>query len=245
VDVRLGITRFDSLESKTNHKSEAETVGTSADRDVWSTTRTEALSDAVFAIVMTLLVLELKVPALPRNAPTAEVWRGFKELGPVFFSYFVTFTLAGVFWFWHHRAFHELTHVDGPLFALNLAFLSFVSLLPFSTAMLGSFRLGHPVSLVCYFGNLLALTLALSAFWLYATRSGLLAPTRDPVSRRRISLVLGAQVVGCVAALVTIALNANQAMNVYVVVVGLGNVIVRRATQSTRGPEPIRASGRT
>src|SRR5690242_11054474 len=110
-----------------------------AERDLWNTHRVEALADGVFAIVMTLLVLELKVPALPRDASAAEVWRGVVELGPIFFSYFVTFTLAGTFWFWHHRAFDEIAHVDGPLFALNLAFLSFVSLLPFSTAMFGAF----------------------------------------------------------------------------------------------------------
>src|SRR5262245_21164349 len=96
------------------------------DRALWSTTRAEALSDGVFAIVMTLLVLELKVPQLPRDAPAADVWHGFLELGPVFFSYFVTFMLAGAFWFKHHQAFHEMTHINGPLFALNLGFLSFV-----------------------------------------------------------------------------------------------------------------------
>jgi uncharacterized membrane protein len=58
--------------------------------------------------------------------------------------------------------------------ALNLAFLSFVSLLPFSTAMLGAYKLRQPVSLACYFGNLLALALALTAFWFYAGSSGML-----------------------------------------------------------------------
>lgn len=219
-----------------NQRLEAGAVDTLVDRAVWRTTRIEALSDGVFAIVMTLLVLELKVPELPRDAPAAEVWRGFRELGPIFFSYFLTFTLAGAFWFWHHRAFHELTRVDGPLFALNLAFLAFVALLPFSTAMLGAFRLRQPVSLACYFGNLLALAVALTAFWFYARRAGVLKPTRDPASRRRFTFILVAHVTASVTALVTIAVEPSQAMNVYATVLVLGNVVIRRATRSTARP---------
>lgn len=208
--------------------SEAKTLETAADRELWSTTRVEALSDGVFAIVMTLLVLELKVPELPREASADELWHAFRELGPTFFSYFVTFTLAGVFWFWHHRAFHELTHVNGPLFALNVAFLSFVSLLPFSTAMLGAFKLRQPVSLACYFGNLLAMALILSALWQYAQRSGLLEPTSDPVRRRRFTFTVLTQVVACVAALITVAVNTAIAMNVYAFVLLAFNVVAQR-----------------
>jgi uncharacterized membrane protein len=210
----------------------AGTVKAQVDRVLWSTTRIEDLSDGVFAIVMTLLVLELKVPQLPRDAPAAEVWHGFMELGPIFFSYFVTFTLAGVFWFWHHRAFHEVTRVDGPLFALNLAFLSFVSLLPFSTAMLGAFRLRNPVSLACYFGNLLALPVALMALWLYARRANLLMPVGDPVARLRFVLILVTHMTASSAALITIAVNPGLTMNVYAAMLMVGMVLMRRGTRS-------------
>jgi len=219
---------------------EITTPDMSVARTLWSKARIEALSDGVFAIVMTLLVLELKVPHLPRDASAAEVLHGFQELGPIFFSYFVTFTLAGAFWFWHHHAFHELTHVNGPLFALNLAFLSFVSLLPFSTAMLGAFKLGQPVSLACYFGNLLGLALSLSVFWQYAQRSGLLRPPRDPVARRRFTLILGAQTLACIAALTAVALNPRVAMNVYVVVLMVSNITARRVTRSPSGARALR-----
>jgi TMEM175 potassium channel family protein len=213
---------------------DAAAVDRPLDRTVWSTARTETLSDGVFAIVMTLLVLELKVPELPRDAPAADVWHGFKELGPIFFSYFTTFTLAGVFWFWHHRAFHELRHVEGPLFALNLVFLAFVSLLPFSTAMLGAFNLRQPVSLACYFGNLLGLALALMAFWLYARRSGALKPARDPAARRRFVLILVAHIMASGAALITIAIQPSLTMNIYVAVLMVGNVVTQRATRSMK-----------
>jgi uncharacterized membrane protein len=210
-----------------------EAVGAEASTDhagdhLWTSNRVEALSDGVFAIVMTLLVLELKVPALPRDASAAEVWHGFEEIGPVFFSYFVTFAISGTFWFWHHQVFHQLRHVTGVLFALNLAFLSFVSLLPFSTAMLGAFKLRQPVSLACYFGNLCAMALILSVLWQYAQRSGLLAPARDPKARRRFTLILASQTFACIAALIAVAVKPGLAMNLYVVVLVAGNFLARR-----------------
>src|SRR5438046_2049455 len=89
----------------------------------WRTTRIEALADAVFAIAMTLLVLELKAPELPRTATAAEIWHGFGEHPAMFPSFFITFVLASLFWFFHHVSFHALKAIDGPLIAINLVFL--------------------------------------------------------------------------------------------------------------------------
>src|SRR6185295_494998 len=119
----------------------------------WNTTRLEALSDALFAIVMTLLVLEIKVPDLPRDAPAADLWHALREHRPIFFSFFFTFAFSAVYWVWHHAAFHQIRTADMRVVLLNLGFLMFVSLLPFSTAMLGAFVLRQPVSLGIYFGN--------------------------------------------------------------------------------------------
>jgi uncharacterized membrane protein len=124
--------------------------------------------------------------------------------------------------------FHQLRRVNGALFALNLAFLSFVSLLPFSTAMLGAFKLRQPVSLACYFGNLFAMALILSVLWQYAQRAGLLAPARDPKSRRRFTLILASQTLACIAALIAVVVSPGLAMNIYVLVLITGNFIARR-----------------
>ena len=74
----------------------------------WNKARIEALSDGIFAIVMTLLVLELKVPDLPRKVATAELWHAVREHGPIFFSFFLTFMLASQYWFWHHLTFARI-----------------------------------------------------------------------------------------------------------------------------------------
>jgi len=138
----------------------------------WNKARVEALSDAVFAIAMTLLVLEIKVPELDRHVDAATLWRAVRALWPVFFSFVITFLLTSMFWFWHHVSLHCIRRVDSVIVWINLGFLMFVSLAPFSTAMLGSFTLRQPVSLAFYFGNQLALGLMLNAYWIYAKRQG-------------------------------------------------------------------------
>ncbi|MCU1283883.1 MAG: hypothetical protein JWO13_233 [Acidobacteriales bacterium] len=141
-----------------------------------SKARIEALSDGVFAIVMTLLVLELKVPDLPRKAPVNEIWLAIRHEGPMFLSFAVTFAISGAFWFMHQLSFHWIHRIDRKLTAINLLFLMFVSLLPFSTGMMGHF-IGTSIGQMFYFGNALALGVFLNLHWIYAKRKDLL--TKD------------------------------------------------------------------
>src|SRR4029450_16189 len=131
---------------------------------------------------MTLLVLEIKVPELPRHAAAPEILHALSEHWPIFFAFVVTFFLAGQFWMWHHLAFHYTRRADHVIAILNVISMMFVSLLPFSTALLGSFTLRQPGTRITYFANQLALGLLLNAHWWYARRKGLLtAAPDDPV----------------------------------------------------------------
>jgi uncharacterized membrane protein len=200
----------------------------------WNKARIEALSDGVFAIVMTLLVLELKVPEFhTRSVPTRELWAAVLALWPVFFSFLVTFILASLFWFWHHVSFHYIRRADGPVLAINLLFLMFVSLLPFSTAMLGAFTLRQPVSLGFYFGNQLALGLVLNAHWIYARRHGLVSEPDNPVVRR-LSLMLPGHPIACVATLAMIAIDPQYCFTTFMFVQVPWNVIARRRSERAR-----------
>ena len=76
---------------------------------------------------MTLLVLEIKVPDLPRDVSAHDLWQAVAAHGFTFFSFYLTFALAGLFWFWHHISFHYISRVDGVIVWINLAFLMFVS----------------------------------------------------------------------------------------------------------------------
>jgi uncharacterized membrane protein len=101
--------------------------------------RIEALSDGIFAIVMTLLILEIHVPNLPPNAPNVEVAPALVALWPKFASYIVTFVSLGFFWVGHHIMYHAIRRADRILLWLNIFFFMFVSLLPFSTSVLNAF----------------------------------------------------------------------------------------------------------
>lgn len=207
-----------------------------ADASTWNKARVEALSDGIFAIAMTLLVLEIKVPDLPRNVAPRELWQAVLDHGFIFFSFFVTFSLAGLFWFWHHISFHYIQRADGPILLINLVFLMFVSLLPFSTAMLGSFTLHQPVSLGMYFGNQLALGLALNAHWRYAKWRGLVSAPNNPLLRRfGVSLLM--HPLACVVALGTLFVNPRQSFNAFVLVQAAGGLIIRRSRARWRAEE--------
>jgi uncharacterized membrane protein len=152
-----------------------------------SKSRIEALSDGVFAIAMTLLVLKLEVPEHQHS--NEEMLRQLLDLRPQFMAYVITFLIAGGFWFLHHLTFHYIRQVTALLVWVNLLFLMFVSLLPFSAGLMGHLFM-HPVSQFFYFGNQLAISLLLNLHWQYARRKGLIAEASSPEAER-ISLRVG------------------------------------------------------
>ena len=92
--------------------------------------RLEAFSDGVIAIIITIMVLELKVP---HGADIAAL----KLLFPVFLSYVLSFVYVGIYWNNHHHMLHTLEHVTGGVLWANLHLLFWLSLFPFATAWLG------------------------------------------------------------------------------------------------------------
>ena len=97
----------------------------------------EALTDGIFAIAMTLLVLEIKVPDLPKSASTSQLLESIGHEAPAFFSFFVSFLYCGLLWVMHHLAMHFVRHLQIALVWLNLLFLMSISVMPFSCALLG------------------------------------------------------------------------------------------------------------
>lgn len=93
-------------------------------------TRLEAFSDAVIAIIMTIMVLELKVPH-------DTSWEALKDLWPVFLSYLVSFLMLGIYWGNHHHLVHTIKDVRGSIIWSNLHLLFWLSLIPFATAWMG------------------------------------------------------------------------------------------------------------
>src|SRR5215216_3294670 len=92
--------------------------------------RLEAFSDGVLAIIITIMVLELKAP---HGASLTDL----RPLIPVFLSYVLSFIFVGIYWNNHHHLFHAVEHVDGRILWANLHLLFWLSLIPFVTGWMG------------------------------------------------------------------------------------------------------------
>jgi uncharacterized membrane protein len=135
--------------------------------------RMEALTDGIFAIAMTLLVLELKIPDLPRRVDTSELLQKIGEEGPAFFSFMISFLYCGLLWVMHHLAMHFIRHLQIAVVWLNLLFLMSISLMPFSCGLLGHF-LRNPVAQEIYFGNMFVAAALMALQWLVAKKKKLI-----------------------------------------------------------------------
>jgi uncharacterized membrane protein len=145
--------------------------------------RIEAFSDAVFAIIITLLVLDLRVP---REATLHGQSLGEALLGqwPTYVAYVLSFLQVGVVWANHHTMFHYIRRSDHVLLVCNLLLLLCVAVLPFTTAMLAEYsRAGTSdfrVAAFVYSAALAAAGVFFSATWQHALKAGLVNPHADP-----------------------------------------------------------------
>ncbi len=123
-------------------------------------------SDAVFAIVMTLLILDIRVPDVPADAAAHEVPGLVFELWPKFFSYVLSFFVIGLYWIGHHQTFRYVRSYDRTLLWLNLVFLLSISFIPFPTDLLGEY--GELRFAVIFYAASLGLArLLLALVWWY------------------------------------------------------------------------------
>jgi uncharacterized membrane protein len=135
-----------------------------------NTQRLEAFSDGVFAIAITLLVLEIGVPHVDANQSLPEALR---HLWPSYFGYAVSFLTIGVMWINHHTMFKDIDRQDQPLVALNLLLLLCISFLPFPTAVVAAYMRDseHRLAAALTWGvTLIFIAIAFDALWLYASR---------------------------------------------------------------------------
>ena len=110
--------------------------------------RLNAFSDGVFAISITLLVLAIEVPKVDADSLGAAL----SELGPDIGAYFLGFAVIGLFWYGHSNMFSYLTRATGLLTVVNLMLLAMISLMPFTTSVLGSFE-NEPLAVAIYAAN--------------------------------------------------------------------------------------------
>jgi uncharacterized membrane protein len=167
--------------------------------DVPGVERLLTLSDGVVAIALTLLVLQLHVPAVSELHDPTSPSELASQLGngmDQFTSYLISFYVIGEFWLVHHRAFRYISgHIEG-LAWWNFAFLITITLMPFTSNLLGEFS-NNPLAIDIFAINLILASLATQATQLFARRHGLVSPEMtDQVVRagRRRALVVVAAV---------------------------------------------------
>lgn len=143
--------------------------------------RTVALSDGVFAIGLTLLVLNITVPVLSAGHGLGS---GLLDRRSEFESYALSFAIIGVLWVRHHSLFRGLERIDGTVTALNLVYLSFIAFLPYPTRVLGVYS-SETAAAVLYAATLLALTIVAGLTRWHVTRAGLLSKAGQREFARR------------------------------------------------------------
>ena len=148
----------------------SETTTTSVAGGWEDTSRLEAFSDGVFAIAITLLVLELHVPEVARG----RLWHGLVREWPQFAAYLSSFFIIGIMWVNHHSMFKQIRRTDRKLLFLNLLLLLWTALLPFPTGLiarnLGGGGTDAKVAEAVYAANLTLAAIAFSLVWTYAVR---------------------------------------------------------------------------
>lgn len=140
--------------------------------------RLSALSDGLFAIAMTIIVLEIHVPAPATVHTEAALWAAITALGPRLSTYFLSFLTLGIFWVGQQTQLSQLARADRHFTWLHLAFLAFVAIMPFSTALLAAFTTFR-VALLLYWANITLMGAMLGFSWVYAQRHALV---KDDVS---------------------------------------------------------------
>ena len=131
------------------------------------TNRLEAFSDGVFAIAITLLILEIKVP------PVADLGQGLLHLWPSYLAYAISFVVIGAIWINHHAMFEWIDRADPKLLLLNTLHLMFVAFLPFPTAVLAEAlhsAVNQSTAAAFYGGTLTIIGVLVTVMWNYAAR---------------------------------------------------------------------------
>jgi len=130
------------------------------------------LSDGLFAIALTILVIDLRLPDLPAAASSGEISAAIAGLVPRVFAYALSFTIISFYWVAHLRRCKLIGRADAGLAYLNLVLLAFIALIPFPTSLIGEHG-DQSLPVVIYAGTLSAAGVAGFLSWVYALRAGL------------------------------------------------------------------------
>lgn len=158
-------------------RESSDRVATHRDRAEIEFSRIVAFSDGVFAIAITLLVLGLEVPP-----DTTDLGNALRDRDNELFAYAISFAVLGKLWLAHHRFFSSVARFDGMLMGLNLFYLAWIALVPFSSEVLGDFG-DEPQAVIVYAANMVGVTVTFLGQIVYAYRRDLMRPEARELER--------------------------------------------------------------
>jgi uncharacterized membrane protein len=138
-----------------------------------------AFSDGVFAITITLLVLEIKIPEISKELVATKLVSELSHLFPFIISHLISFLVLGIFWVAHHNMFAHVKRHNHILLWLNIVFLMCVASIPFPTGLLGTYP-DQQISVIIYSGVLGVTGVVLALMWWYVTTYRLVDDETDP-----------------------------------------------------------------
>jgi uncharacterized membrane protein len=182
------------------------------------TSRIEAFSDSVFAIVITLLILSIQVPQIGGRDPGPALAGAMRGMIPKFLSYALSFAIACVWWVAHHHLFAILVKSDRGLLWLNSVFLFWLASVPFPAALLGDYP-HERLAVICYGAVMTMAGLSFSLMRFYAFYIGkLTAPGLDRRLMRRAMIKSALNPVLHLIAVLLAWVNTNLAVGFYVAI---------------------------
>lgn len=140
-----------------------------------SVERLAGLSDGIFGVAMTLLVLDIRLPDRSMIHSEHDLWLGVVALGPQLLLWAMSLMTLGIFWVGQQTQLNHIAHSDRHFTWIHIVFLFAITLLPFSTKLLAQFAT-YRIALLVYWLNLAVIGAIIYASWGYAYRAGLLRP---------------------------------------------------------------------
>ena len=199
--------------------------------------RIEALSDGVFGFAMTLLVVELVVPVIPKLRAAGELGGLLLELWPKFFAFVISFLVLSLLWFLHINQFRYITRSNSVFAWINIILLLLVVLVPFSTALIGEYHIYSKIAVIFYGINGFLGMLMLNIIWWYATKNKRLVDKDielKTVKQFQIRIMMGTAVFIPAVALALINPLISIVIYIFVVLYGIISTIIWGGTKLKR-----------
>jgi uncharacterized membrane protein len=202
--------------------------------DYWGTGRTEAFSDGVFAIAITLLVLEISVP----ESAFDDLWSGIADQWPSYLAYATSFITIGGIWVAHHGIFRRLRYANRELMLINLFLLMAVAFLPFPTKLMAEAihdTDATRAAAIFYGASLLGISILLALMWASAARDRRVL--RPEVTEQEISAIAIATApnIGLYVAMIALAFFTPRVAVFGYLVIGIAALTRVRGDSTTAG----------